>query len=334
MTSDISGTSIAIVDGTVVAIQGNQVSVTPPTTGQFLQWNGTEYVPENLPSSLPPSGSAGGDLSGTYPNPNVVKLQNIGVSNVTPLDGYILMYVSANSDWEPKPAVGLRKDYLTASGSWTAPSGVTNILLIGCGGGGGGGGGNAQGAGGAGGALQNTCYVSVTPGNSYSITIGSGGTGSSGSSNGSDGTDTLFGSLATFTGASGGANVTTQNPGNSIRGFDYQPINANTYFLQESNGGWGGNYSVYSASSGMKNSLGGFSGGSMGATATGHEAGGGGGAGPQGNGGHGGDGSTGPGSSGTSASANTGAGGGGGGGGASGNSAGGNGGSGYLYIIY
>lgn len=52
-----------------------------------------------------PPGLAGGDLGGTYPNPNVVKIQGTKLATTTPTDGQVLTYVATNGDWEPKPSI-------------------------------------------------------------------------------------------------------------------------------------------------------------------------------------------------------------------------------------
>lgn len=87
--------------------------------------------------------------------------------------------------------------------SWTAPAGVTSVNYLVVAGGGSGGGQGPSGGGGAGGVVTGT--LAVTPGNSYTVTVGAGGisTGGSVDGNGRPGNNSVF-STVTAIGGGGG----------------------------------------------------------------------------------------------------------------------------------
>lgn len=90
----------------VAAVQGFPVSSTPPTAGQTFIWNGTQWVP-SAPTGGPPTGPAGGDLSGTYPNPTVVGLQTRSIANTAPTAYQVLEWNATTSKWTPTSEAGL-----------------------------------------------------------------------------------------------------------------------------------------------------------------------------------------------------------------------------------
>jgi hypothetical protein len=133
---------------------------------------------------------------------------------------------------------------ITATGTWTCPTGVTTVTVQ-CWGGGGGGGGastnNPAAAGGGGGGGYATSVLAVTAGTTYNVTVGTGGTGLAGGSatqainglpswfntagtiyadGGKGGWGSISGVAGTF-GAGGTANIgtTTQNGGNGAAGL-------------------------------------------------------------------------------------------------------------------
>lgn len=104
----------------------------------------------------------------------------------------------------------------TTSGTWTAPADVTFVTVEAWGAGGAGGGKTNKltgVAGGGGGGAYASNTVAVTPGNSYSYTVGAGGTGSTG--NGGNGGDTFWatGTDVRAAGGKGGLSTVTQGLG-------------------------------------------------------------------------------------------------------------------------
>ena len=108
--------------------------------------------------------------------------------------------------------------------SWTAPSDVTQVEVLVVAGGGGGGGEQetpAGGGGGAGGLIYNSTY-SVNPGQTYTVTVGSGGPGGVGRAVGSSGGNSIFGNLVAIGGGGGGFYSGTPSLGGSGGGAGWR----------------------------------------------------------------------------------------------------------------
>ncbi len=211
---DLSGT---LGSATVKGIQGKTVSATAPTSGQVLVWNGTQWVPQTLSSSL------GGDLSGTTAAATVQGIQGRSLSTTVPAAGQVLTWTG--SVWQPQtPSSGgggggsstsqtivfdgsttTLADGSTVAWSscstnakcatWTVPSNVFWVRVETWAGGGPGLGATAGsgGPGGAGGGYGNrTCMV--TGGTTVTVQVGLGGiTGAGFGSNVTQGGDSAFG---------------------------------------------------------------------------------------------------------------------------------------------
>lgn len=103
-------------------------------------------------------------------------------------------------------------DSYSLSGTWIAPVGVTSVTVEAWGGGGAGGGASSnpsKGGGGAGGQYAQKA-VTVTPGNSYAVSVGLGGTGTSGDGN-AGGNSTFAATVVVAKGGAGGSGAVSGN---------------------------------------------------------------------------------------------------------------------------
>jgi hypothetical protein len=151
----------------------------------------------------------------------------------------------------------------TTSGTWTAPAGVTSVDAQVWGDGGGAG--NFFASGGGGGAFSETTNVSVTPGNTYSITVGQGGIAGSNVSfqvSGFSGIGSMFLSSTTVFAQGGGGG--DKNSGLGAGGAAASGFGATKHSGGSSNGGGGGGAGTVSDGSSTGGSTPGAPGGSVG----------------------------------------------------------------------
>lgn len=99
---DLNGT---LPNPKVTGLQGLPLSSNAPLTNQGLVWNGNQWLATSVdtdPTNDLVSGTpAGGDLSGNYPSPSVVRLNGIPLSTSKPDSGDVLTYVQG--EWKHLP---------------------------------------------------------------------------------------------------------------------------------------------------------------------------------------------------------------------------------------
>lgn len=258
-TSNPIDTSAGATTGATQTLSINAPSISAALSNEMLV---TAHANANANTWAPPSGMTEAfDTSSVSPTNDIG--QSVEMNYLLLSGGGSTGTKTANVEGGPTPDVGegialaltpdgvIDPPTFTSSGSWTAPPGVTQVLVEAWGGGGAGGaatGNPAAGGGGAGGAYARK-VVSVTPGNTYTVTVGSGGTGDGNS--GDTGNPSWFSTSGTIyaQGGAGGALASTNgsnaaggagSAASSIGDQVYRGGNGSTGDNQNGNGHAGG----------------------------------------------------------------------------------------------
>ena len=106
---DISSTSKGLLiprmrttERTAIASPARGLIVYDTDIQSFWYYNGTIWQEIlNSGSSITPIGPAAGDLYGSYPSPNVGKIQNLDVAFGVPFDKQVMKWDALNNKWHP-----------------------------------------------------------------------------------------------------------------------------------------------------------------------------------------------------------------------------------------
>jgi len=114
------------VTGSPITTSGTLAISAAGTSAQYVRGDGQLAT---TPTALPPNGAAGGDLSGTYPNPTVSRIHGIDMQSGTPTANDVWLYGGSPAKWQHQAVKTVNSTSIFGSGN-IATGTVTSVAAL------------------------------------------------------------------------------------------------------------------------------------------------------------------------------------------------------------